>query len=133
MIIDFQKIHFARQQGGDNTVVYLRPITPRNYFRQDELLKLISDNVDNENKLYAEDNVEQELKKILSAILEVKEEDIDDTSSMENIETWDSLKHLELMQAIEEQFDIVLSIDEVVEMTIFKVIKTTLAARGVAL
>jgi acyl carrier protein len=97
------------------------------------LLKLISDNVDNENKLYAEDNVEQELKKILSAILEVKEEDIDDTSSMENIETWDSLKHLELMQAIEEQFDIVLSIDEVVEMTIFKVIKTTLAARGVAL
>ena len=30
--IDFQKIHFARQQGGDNTVVYLRPITQRNYF-----------------------------------------------------------------------------------------------------
>jgi hypothetical protein len=32
--IDFQKIHFARQQGGDNTVVYLRPITQRNYFSE---------------------------------------------------------------------------------------------------
>ena len=32
--IDFQKIHFARQQGGDHTVVYLRPITPRNYFSE---------------------------------------------------------------------------------------------------
>jgi hypothetical protein len=32
--IDFQKIHFARQQGGDYTVVYLRPITPRNYFSE---------------------------------------------------------------------------------------------------
>lgn len=30
--IDFQKIHFARQQGGDYTVVYLRPITQRKYF-----------------------------------------------------------------------------------------------------
>jgi hypothetical protein len=34
MYIDFQKIHFARQQGGDYTVVYLRPITPRNYFSE---------------------------------------------------------------------------------------------------
>jgi hypothetical protein len=32
--IDFQKIHFARHQGGDYTVVYLRPITPRNYFSE---------------------------------------------------------------------------------------------------
>jgi hypothetical protein len=32
--IDFQKIHFARQQGGDYTVVYLRPITQRNYFSE---------------------------------------------------------------------------------------------------
>jgi hypothetical protein len=30
--IDFQKNNFARQQGGDYTVVYLRPITPRNFF-----------------------------------------------------------------------------------------------------
>jgi hypothetical protein len=34
LIIDFQKIHFARQQGGDHTVVYLRPITQRNYFSE---------------------------------------------------------------------------------------------------
>ncbi|MEI6260630.1 MAG: hypothetical protein WCR46_12070, partial [Deltaproteobacteria bacterium] len=32
--IDIQKIHFARQQVGDNTVVYLRPITQRNYFSE---------------------------------------------------------------------------------------------------
>jgi acyl carrier protein len=77
--------------------------------------------------------VEQKLKEILSAILEVKKEDIDDSSSMESIETWDSLKHLEMMLAIEEQFNIVLSIEEVVEMINFKAIKTTLTARGVAL
>ena len=33
-VIDFQKINFARQQGGDNTIVYLRPITQRNYFSE---------------------------------------------------------------------------------------------------
>jgi hypothetical protein len=32
--IDFQKIHFARQQGEDHTAVYLRPITQRNYFSE---------------------------------------------------------------------------------------------------
>jgi hypothetical protein len=41
--IDFQKIHFARQQGGDYTVVCLRPITPRNYFS--ESLYIISGGV----------------------------------------------------------------------------------------
>jgi hypothetical protein len=29
-----QKIHFARQHGGDNAVVYLQAITQRNYFSE---------------------------------------------------------------------------------------------------
>ena len=75
----------------------------------------------------------QKLKGILSAIFEVKEEDINDSSSMENIEKWDSLKHLELITAIEEYFSVTLSIEEIIVMTNFEVIKSTLRGRGVEL
>jgi acyl carrier protein len=64
--------------------------------------------------------VEDELKRIMADVLEVNADKISKESSMETIASWDSLKHMELMVAIEENFDItMLSMDEIVEMTTF--------------
>ena len=76
-------------------------------------------------------NAEQELKKIMVDLFEIKEDEITDESSINNIEKWDSLKHMSLIIAIEEQFGIVISADDIVEMTRFAKIEHILRGEGI--
>lgn len=76
-------------------------------------------------------NAEQKLKKIIADLFKIKEDEINDESSMDNIANWDSLKHMNLIIAIEEQFEITLSADEIVEMTSFVKIKQILRNEGI--
>jgi acyl carrier protein len=48
-----------------------------------------------------------------------------------NTETWDSFAHLELIMAIEGEFEVSLSADEIAGMTSFAAIRTALVSRGV--
>lgn len=76
------------------------------------------------------DQIEKQLKDIFSAIFSVKESEINDSSSMNSISTWDSMKHMELIYAIEENFGITLIADEIVEMTNMLNIKRILKEKG---
>ena len=49
---------------------------------------------------------EQKLKKIISNVLAVPIDSIHDGSTPDNIEKWDSLSHLNLVMAIEAEFDV---------------------------
>lgn len=60
---------------------------------------------------------EHRLKKVLSNVLDMPENDINEESSMKTISIWDSLKHIQLMTSIEEEFQITLSIDNMIVMT----------------
>jgi len=62
------------------------------------------------------------LKKLMSEILRVAENEITETSSMETIKNWDSLQHLNLMLAVEEHFDIKLDADEIPKATSFSIL-----------
>ena len=53
---------------------------------------------------------------ILSSILDIEESVIDDTSSPETIEAWDSLQHLNLILAIEAAFNVSLTPEEMTQM-----------------
>lgn len=53
---------------------------------------------------------------IVSQIMNVPIEQLDDDSSPDTVENWDSLKHMNLILALEEEFAIAFSDDEVVEM-----------------
>ena len=64
--------------------------------------------------------IENKLKKIISVIFLVNENKINDESSNENIKEWDSLKHLSLVLAIEEEFNIRFTNDETLQLTSFK-------------
>ena len=64
--------------------------------------------------------IENKLKKIISVIFLINENKINDESSNENIKEWDSLKHLSLVLAIEEEFNIRFTNDETLQLTSFK-------------
>jgi len=63
------------------------------------------------------------LKEVLSAVFEVSIESITDESSSDTIENWDSLRHLNLIIALEEEFDVVIPDEEVGNLVNFKLIE----------
>ena len=74
-------------------------------------------------------SLEEKLKEIMADIFSIPEDEIADESSPETIEAWDSVQHLNLILAMEEEFNINLSADEVTEMTSVGVIKKLLEGK----
>lgn len=64
--------------------------------------------------------------KIISQIMDIPVEHINEDSSPDTVEKWDSLQHMNLILALEEEFDIQFSDDEVVEMLSVELILLTL-------
>ena len=73
------------------------------------------------------------LKKILSKVLGVNEVDINDDSSPDNIESWDSFNGLMLVSELENEFKISFTVDEVVNVKKVGDIKKALIKHGVKL
>ena len=69
------------------------------------------------------------LKQVVSDILEVDIDDINENSSPDNIEQWDSLSHIKLVMAIEAQFNVKLTPDDMMDMLSVKLIKMILAEK----
>jgi len=60
--------------------------------------------------------IEDKIKKVMSAVFEVPIDEINDKSSSDNIISWDSIKHMHLVVALEEEFDIQFNDSEIVEL-----------------
>lgn len=75
--------------------------------------------------------MEQKLKTVMTDVFEISSDKIDRSTTMEEIEQWDSLKHIELMTVLEEKFDISLEMEEMIEMTTFEDIKRILITKGI--
>jgi len=69
------------------------------------------------------DNIKEQIMKVMSTVFEVPSEKITENSSPDIIESWDSLKHLNLILALEEEFDITIPDEEVGNMHNFKLIE----------
>jgi len=69
-----------------------------------------------------------ELRQILTNVLQVKS--ISEQDSAETVATWDSVRHLTLMTAIEERFDIIFSADQMMDLTSVSAIVDALSQRG---
>ena len=67
--------------------------------------------------------IQEKIKNVMSAVFEVPIEEITEESSSDNIETWDSLKHLNLILALEEEFDISIPNEEVGNLVNYKLIE----------
>lgn len=66
--------------------------------------------------------MENRIKKVMSAVFDVPIEEINDESSPDTIESWDSLKHMNLVVALEEEFEIKFEDDEIVELLNYSLI-----------
>ncbi len=75
--------------------------------------------------------MERTLKKIMSDLFQINENEITDETSVDNTKNWDSLKHMELIVSLEEEFDITLSADEIVSLTTFAKVKQKIEENGV--
>lgn len=82
-------------------------------------------------KLKALINNMARLEKILSKVLEVKEADINDESSPDNIANWDSFNGLMLVSELENEFKISFTVDEVINVKTVGEIKKALIKHGV--
>tara|TARA_Y100000590_G_scaffold248672_1_gene279412 strand:- start:21083 stop:21331 length:249 start_codon:yes stop_codon:yes gene_type:complete len=68
------------------------------------------------------DNLENQIKSIMSSVFEIPVSKIDDESSPDTIESWDSLKHINFVIALEEELDINFSDNEIIELINLKLI-----------
>lgn len=74
--------------------------------------------------------MEDRIKKVMSAVFEVPFEKINDKSSPDTIESWDSLKHMNLVLAMEEEFDVYFNDEEIVEMLNYSLIRLILSKKS---
>ena len=73
--------------------------------------------------------IESELKNVMSAVFGISVDDINNNSSSITVKNWDSLKHMNLIIALEEEFEIEFSDDEIMEMKGYASIKYNLINR----
>jgi len=66
------------------------------------------------------------LKKVMATMLSVDPAMIDEESSMDNIIGWDSLRHMNLVLALEEEFKLSIPDEDVPNITSYKLIKLVL-------
>ena len=64
------------------------------------------------------------IKNVISSVFEISESDINDDSSPDTIESWDSLKHMNLIIALEEEFEVTFTDNEIFKMMNYALIKS---------
>lgn len=60
--------------------------------------------------------MKERIKEVMSAVFGIKCEEISNDASTETIENWDSLNHMNLIVALEEEFGIRFSDDEIIKL-----------------
>lgn len=73
--------------------------------------------------------MEATLKELMAEIFEVEESEIDDDFNPESTNNWDSLNNLRLITAIETEFNITFTMDEIQKMVNFKTILSLLKSK----
>jgi len=63
------------------------------------------------------------IKQVMSDVLDIDINDINEDSSPDNIEKWDSLSHIKLIIALEVKLDIQLTPEDTMDMLSVKLIK----------
>ena len=68
---------------------------------------------------------------VLAEVLQLPPSEITDDLTMKDVEVWDSLKHMELIVALETALEVQLTFEEIVTMQSVREIKRVLAERSV--
>jgi acyl carrier protein len=69
---------------------------------------------------------ENALKQVMASMLSIDAASIDEESSIDNIESWDSIRHMNLVLALEEEFRVSIPDDEAANITSYPLIRVVL-------
>lgn len=78
----------------------------------------------------AKTEVDAKVAGLLVELFQMPAAQVTDEMAMKDVEVWDSLKHMELIVALEQAFDIELTFDEIVAMQNVREIKRVLGDRS---
>jgi acyl carrier protein len=70
---------------------------------------------------------EDSLKQIMATILKIDPELIQPDASMDTLSSWDSLRHINLILALEEEFNVLIPDEEAGKITSYPLIKLVLS------
>lgn len=70
--------------------------------------------------------MENKIKDIIASVFGIDPKDVDDNASPDTIENWDSIRHMNLVVALEEEFAIEFDDEELVDMVNYKIIRATI-------
>ena len=74
-------------------------------------------------------NLKKRIINVMSSVFGIPIDKITNNSSQDTIESWDSLKHMNLVVALEGEFEIEFDDDEILEMMNYKLIKEIIINR----
>jgi acyl carrier protein len=69
---------------------------------------------------------EDTLKDVMATVLEIAADSINDDTSMDTVEAWDSIKHMNLVLAIEEEFGVSIPDEDAANITSYPLIRLVL-------
>lgn len=69
------------------------------------------------------ENQKIKILEVMSSVFEVELTSLNEDSSIDNIENWDSIRHLNLILALEEEFNITIPDEEVGDLVNYKLIE----------
>jgi len=70
--------------------------------------------------------IDEKVKSIVAQVMEVPVDSVREDSSPDTIEAWDSLKHMNLVLALEQSFDVTFSEEQITEIESVELIIATL-------
>ena len=74
--------------------------------------------------------MDDKLNVLMADLLRMDADKVSDELTMQDSDVWDSLKHMELIVSIEDEFDVELSADDIVNMLSVKAIRDILQKKG---
>lgn len=63
---------------------------------------------------------EVRIKKVFAELFDMEEEEVESTWTMEDVEEWESLMHIQLALALEKEFDIKFTTQQIMDMKSIK-------------
>jgi acyl carrier protein len=75
-------------------------------------------------------SVMERLKLVVTDVLELDPAEVDAGSGRENLAAWDSLAHLRIIGAVEEEFSVRFTMQEIAEMDTLAAIERCIAMRA---
>lgn len=61
--------------------------------------------------------MEDKIKEILATVLEIDIADVNDDTNPDTVSTWDSLNHMKIVFALEDEYNVQFSDDQIIKLT----------------